>query len=76
MGGPDQKGFLRFADKGTSNCQGHRATQDVAKVVDERMDHYLAKVLDFDRDHVRVLGFRVATLGASPLFVLMHISIL
>jgi hypothetical protein len=70
----DQKECLCFADKGTNNFRDHRATLVVAMVVDERMVRFLAKVLDFD--HVRVLGFRVATLDFSHHFVFMHKSIL
>jgi hypothetical protein len=43
-------------------------------VVDERKGRFLANVLGFD--HVRVLGFRVATFIFSPHFVFMHKSIL
>lgn len=74
MGELDQKEYLCFADRGTNNFHDHRATLVVAMVVGGRMVRFLAKVLDFD--HVRVLGFRVATLSISPHFVFMHKSIL
>ena len=56
----------------TSSFHAHRANQGVAMVVGERKSHFLA--IDLDCDLVR--GFHVATFGLSPLFVLMHKSIL
>jgi hypothetical protein len=53
------KAYWVFVDTNSNNCLVHKATQDVAKEVDERKDLDLAMCLGFYLD--RVLDFHVAT---------------